>query len=248
MESRDYNNPPIQEAIFDVRLKFSDNPSIETLEAVWKLVEETFPKKETIQNFQTKLEFNPTDKAPVVNSTSESYGLRLTAQDGSRVVQIKRDGFTFSRLNGYDGWEKFLAEATELLSKYSDACKPEYAERIALRYINSIQIPETTFKIDDYFLTAPQVGSEIPQSILRFFSQVMIKDDGSNTLAIINQTINPPKREGETTFILDIDAFQEGVRIDPASDDFKKSIEQIKKSRTSIFEGSITDKTRNLFK
>lgn len=248
MESKDYNNPPIQEAIFDVRLKFADNPSIETLEAVWKSIEEAFPKKETIQNFQTKLEFNPTDKTPVVNSTSESYGLRLTAQDGSRVAQIKRDGFTFSRLNGYDGWVKFLAEAAELLSKYSDVCKPEYAERIALRYINSIQIPETTFKIDDYFLTAPQVGSEIPQSILRFFSQVMIKDDSSNTLAIINQTINPPKREGETTFILDIDAFQEGVRIDPASDDFTKSIEQIKKFRTSIFEGSITDKTRNLFK
>jgi len=248
MESKDYNNPPIQEAVFDVRFRFANNPSIEILEGIWKLVEEAFPKKETIQNFQTKVEFNPTDKVPVVNSTSETYGLRLTTQDGSRVVQIKRDGFTFSRLNGYDGWKQFLEEATELLGKYSDACKPEYVERIALRYINSIQIPETTFKIDDYFLTAPQVGSIIPQSILRFFSQVMIKDDGSNTLAIINQTINPPKREGETTFILDIDAFQEAVRIDPASYDFVKSIEQIKTFRTLIFEGSITDKTRNLFK
>ena len=243
-----YGNPPIQEAIFDVRFKFSDSPSMDVLESVWKSLEETFPKKETIQNFQTKVEFNPTAKAPVVNSISEQYGLRLVSQDGSRVLQIKRDGMTFSRLNGYDGWEQFWTEATNLLSKYSDVCKPEYAERIALRYINSIQIPETIFKLEDYFLTVPQIGSTIQHSVLRFFSQVMIKDAASETLAIINQTINQPKREGETTVILDIDAFQESVRIEPSSDAIAQLIGQIKTFRTSIFEGSITEKTRNLFK
>jgi len=249
MPATTYQNPPIQEAIFDVRFRFTDTPSMETLEALWKSIEETFPKKETIQNFQTKVEFNPTAKLPVVNSTtSEPHGLRLTSQDGSRVVQIKRNGITISRLNGYDGWDQFWTEANNLLNKYSEVCTPEYAERIALRYINSIQIPEATFKLDDYFLTAPQVGSSIQHAVLKFFSQVMIKDEGSNTLAIINQTINPPKRENETTIILDIDAFQDSLRIAPLSDAFAQSIEQIKKFRTSIFEGSITEKTRSLFK
>jgi len=247
MTSRNYGHPPVQEAVFDIRFNFSKTPTVEDLERFWKTIETEFPKKDSVFNFQTMVEFNPTTESPSVNNQREQVGIRLSSLDGSRILQIKVDGIAFSRVNGYDGCTTFLEEATDLMKKYVVDLKPSYAERIALRYINAIHIPETIFELSDYFLTAPNIGSDIKQNIVAFFFRAMLKDKESATLAIINQTTGQPQITGETVVIFDIDTFQQAVRIDPLSVDFAKTLDEIKLFRTSIFEGSLTDKARKLF-
>lgn len=249
MPTRNYPNPPIQEAVFDVRFKFPTVPTMGGLESFWKTIDVNFPKKESVFNFQTLVEFNPAVENPSINNQREQVGLRLSSPDGSRIFVIKTDGIVFSCVHGYDGCTAFLAEADVLLKKYINQFKPDYAERIALRYINAIHIPETTFELGDYFLTAPIVGATINQDTLAFFSRLMIKDKTSNTVAIIHQTTVDPKPQkiGETVVILDIDTFQQGVRINLDSEEFTKSLDQIKEFRTQVFEGSITEKARSLF-
>ncbi len=64
-----------------------------------------------------------------------------------------------------------------LLKIYSDKVKPLYAERLALRYINAIKIPENKFELEDYFLTAPKIGNDLPQGLIQFFCRSIIQDD-----------------------------------------------------------------------
>lgn len=246
MAERIYAHSPIREAVFDIRFKFDNSPEPSIFEEAYKAIATDYPKREV--NYLQSVAFElKAGEQPKINSSGGQNGLRLTSVDGSQVVQFRTDGFTFSKLKPYNKWKNFLAEAKRLLAIYLDKAKPSYAERLALRYVNAIAIPENTFDLEDYFLTAPKVSPEIPQSLLHFFSRVMIKDDKSESLAVINQTVEENDTKERTTVLFDIDTFQPNIRVEPNSEELWARVDVLKQLRTRIFEGSITDKTRTLF-
>lgn len=241
-----YKNPPIREAIFDVRFKFENQLEMSIFESFFKETQESYPKREILNTHTFSFEVK-SGEGPKMGSSGGPKGLRLRSRDGTKFVQARIDGFTFSQLEPYGDWDSFFAEAKHLLDVYLEKTHPMYAERIALRYVNAIKIPEKNFELEDYFLTAPSIAKDIPQSLLNFFLRVMIKDNKSDSVAIVNQTIEDTKSIDTTTIIFDIDVFQANLRVDPNGAEAKEIIEALKDFRTRIFEGSITKKTKDIF-
>jgi len=73
--------------------------------------------------------------------------------DGRQVVQVRRDGFTFSRLSPYQTWEDLRTEARRLWGALSFGGEAIQMTRVAVRYINQIDIPLPMDDFADYLRT-----------------------------------------------------------------------------------------------
>src|SRR6201999_1019372 len=96
----------------------------------------------------------------VVNKTL--IGKRLESDDKKRVVQTQLAGQSVSRLQPYANWADLKAESQRAWGIYRDVMKPNAVTRLALRYINRIDIPQKgPVKIDDYLRTYVEVSPDI---------------------------------------------------------------------------------------
>ena len=241
-----YSKPPIREAVFDVRIKFEKELGLDVFERVYEQIKTEYPKRQVNSVRFVSFEAKGMEE-PKVNTGGGPNGLRLTSADGLQIVQFKNDGFTFSRLKPYTHWKAFSTEVEKLFALYLSVCAPAHVERIALRYINAIEIPEKKFELGDYFKTLPTIAPGLTQDIVEFFSRVVLIDDENKSFAAISQTTEKNNKPDITTIIFDIDVFQADLRVTPNSDDFWARIEQIRQFRTKVFQESLTDKTRALF-
>lgn len=243
--SRQYRNAPVREAIFDVRVNFEKLPDQSTFQEFVEEFKKEYPKSETLKRGEFSFKMAAGEK-PDFNSSSEDFGVRIFSKDGTKVIQFRKDGFSFSKLKPYCGWEDFSSEAKTLFRIYTNKCSGGTIERLALRYINAFEIPMDKFDMEDYFKTSPTLSPDIPQYMISFFMRTVVSDDETENVAIINQTVEETKREGMTTILFDLDVFRPNLKLPTDSSDVDVIFEGIKDFRTRLFEGSITDKAREL--
>ncbi len=186
--------------------------------------------------------------APLVSS--EQVGLRLATADNSRVLQVQRQGFTFSQLTQYTCWDDFYKEARELWEVYAAAFHLESFSRVATRFINKIAVPEQRFELEDYFKLYPTYPREINDLITGVFMQLRQPVSTiPNALATINfaSTVeNAGTLSAQTAFVLDFDLAVEGAW-SPTGNDVWEILAEFRGLKNAYFESSITDKCRRLF-
>jgi uncharacterized protein (TIGR04255 family) len=240
-----YPNAPITEAIIDLRAASRNDVSMERLSAANASVEKTYPLRGDIFYVHGLVESDPGGE-PTRSEGHEQAGFKFTSQDEKYVWQSRRDGFTLSRLAPYENWEPFRDEARRLWDLYRAQVVPELVSRVALRYINRIDIPTETVDLQDYFRTFPQVSPDLPQMLGGFFMQLMLPQPEFKSVAIVNQTIIPPPRPGVISIVLDIDIFRE-AEVPQDEPETWNIFERLHVLKNRVFEACITDKTRNLF-
>ncbi|MBX9678661.1 MAG: TIGR04255 family protein, partial [Gemmataceae bacterium] len=111
------------------------------------------------------------------SATSQEIGYRFVSADGLQLFQARKDGFTHNRLAPYLGWEPFRTEARRLWSVYREVAKPVSVKRVAVRYINRIDIPLPGPELKEYLRTSPEVSPALPQGMASFFMQVTLPVD-----------------------------------------------------------------------
>ena len=73
-------------------------------------------------------------------------------------MQFRINGFTFNRLKPYTSWGDILPQVKDLWSLYIDIASPESITRIAVRYINNIEIPKPdNIVFSDYLKVPPKI-------------------------------------------------------------------------------------------
>ncbi|MBI9039084.1 MAG: TIGR04255 family protein [Bacteroidales bacterium] len=239
-----YNLPPIREAIFDLRIDHLADSSIEKLEKIHSLISEIYPNKKKQINFVEKFEFKENKKIRN-ESDSQVRGFLFSNKDNTCQVQIRLDGFTFNMLKPYSEWNHFSEEALRLWAIYDKNLKPNKITRIALRYINKIEIPISMERFQDYIINMPPIPQCLPQTFRNFFMQIDVPCDNEGTNVIVTETIEKPLK-GILPFILDIDVYKTGM-IGKTIETLKSEFDNLRNLKNSTFENCITDKTRNLF-
>lgn len=239
-----YNFAPIKEAIFDLRVDQLEQGSIEQLEKLHEKLSETYPNKKKQINFVGKIDLR-NDIEVKNESHSDVRGFLFSNTDNTRQVQIRLDGFTFNMLNPYSEWKDFSEEALRLWGFYSSVLKPKSVVRIALRYINKIDIPLPLNSFQEYILNMPPIPSSLPQTFENFFMQIDVPCNNDGTHVVLTETIGKPTKL-KIPFILDIDAYKVGM-INKDYANLKVEFEKLRDLKNKTFEGCITDKTRNLF-
>lgn len=241
---RHLNNAPITEAIIDFRVKIPSGFDIKELLSVKEVLANSYPKSEP-RKFITG-SFGIENGKPFVQTPKEEgiQGYFFKSTDEKNIAQFRVDGFTFNRLQPYPDWETVLSEAKELWALYSSRAEPEVITRIAVRYINILELQLPIRDFNDYINAPPVIPESLPQDVSQFLTKVVIHE--GDITANITQTLDKSPKPEHIRIILDIDVFifnELGIRMEDIWADF----ERLHTMKNRIFWESITEKTARLY-
>ena len=243
-----YPNAPIAEAVFDVRVAELGGPE---LSRVMSFADDGYPTRQESTLSGAEVESGPL--GVTTRAIRKMNGLRLTSEDGRQIAQLRTDGFSFSRLAPYEDWSTFFAEARRLWCSYVDVAQPGQTTRFAVRYINQIVVPPGSVSIDDYLRTRPEISDDMPTATSGFFLTLDIPlPMFGATVRIIETVLAPNEEDPRPRLVLDIDAFREVD--EPAANDaaamsrFDTVFQDLRNAKNLVFEASITDRARELFR
>jgi uncharacterized protein (TIGR04255 family) len=242
--SRHYPKAPITEAIIDLRVQPRADLSMDDLVKVRAGNEQSYPGQEAMHETIGTMEVRPGVSASAF-ARQDQAGFKFTSEDGKYIWQCRRNGFTCSRLSPYESWEPFRDEARRLWTRYRECLKPLAVQRLAVRYINRVDIPAPIVEMKDYFRTMPVVSPDLPQVLAGFFMQLQIRHEDLLIDMLINQTIVPPPQPNTVSVVLDIDLFR-STDVPGGEEAIWAFFEEMHACKNAAFEACITDRTREL--
>lgn len=241
-------NAPITEAILDIRTRHEQKASLDSLKRFQEPIKLRYPleQQRVTGSFEVKM-IEGTVK--VTQGPGLNDGYLFTSDDRKQIVQARVDGFTFSRLKPYTEWGVFFSEARELWLKYIDVVPSGVVTRLALRYINRMEIPldnEGKANYSEYIKTRPFVAPGLPETYTGLFMRLVIPVPKVNATANITQTLEPVTSLF-VPLIYDIDVFRE-TELSLNSEDIWRGFEDLHTLKNEFFFGSITDKALGQYK
>jgi uncharacterized protein (TIGR04255 family) len=248
VETTRFPNAPITEALLDIRVTLPAQTDLAKLATFHDAITQQYPSKQERLAWRGQLEIKASPVPEVSQSaTGEPDGYLFTSVDGRQVVQARLDGFTFSRLKPYDKWTTLRDEAQELWQHYVRIASPETVTRVALRYINRIEIPLPMRDFKDYILTTPEIAPDLPQGLGSFFMRLVIPDPKTQAVAIVTETMEPiDESRNRLPLIFDIDVFRTAA-FNIQDNVMWEAFEYLHDLKNDIFFKSITPKTKELF-
>lgn len=248
VEPTRFPNAPITEALLDIRVKLPLQTDLAKLAAFHDTIKQRYPAKQERVSWRGHIEIKASPVAQVSQSAAGGPdGYLFTSVDGRQVVQARLDGFTFSRLKPYDKWEALRDEARELWQHYVRIASPETVTRVALRYINRIEIPLPMRDFKDYILTTPEIAPDLPQGLDSFFMRLVIPDPKAQAVAIVTETVEPvDESSNRLPLIFDIDVFRMAA-FNVQDKTLWETLDQLHDLKNDIFFKSITLKAKELF-
>jgi uncharacterized protein (TIGR04255 family) len=241
-----FKNAPITEALLDIRVELPPEVSLEHMSAIYDRVKESYPNKRERISWHTGVQFKPDVVPEFQPAQGGPDGYLLSSLDGRQIVQARLDGYTFNKLKPYDRWETFREEAKRIWQAYTNVGHPKKVIRLALRYINRIEIPLPMRDFKDYILTVPEIAPGVPQGLERFFMRLVIPSDEAQAVAVVTESMEPGTSNRTVPVIFDIDVIRQAAfTIDDP--EIWNTFERLHDLKNEIFFRSITDKTKELF-
>jgi uncharacterized protein (TIGR04255 family) len=239
-----YSRAPITEAIIDLRVALPPGHRSELFSDAFLSSATDYPKRRQLSQAISNVEIGTSISTSTV---TEPVGWICSSDDDKQIVQFRRDGFTFSRLAPYGAWEPFRDEARKLWLAYRAHAAPAGILRLAVRYINQINIPfdAKPLKLEDYFRFYPELPDDEFPPIAHFFVQVQLPQEDIEAVAVVREVRLPPPSESQVSVLLDIDLFRE-EKVPTKDADIWEIFEQLRERKNQIFNRCITGRTKEL--
>ena len=234
---------PITEALIDIRVKLPSEFDVKGIDSIYQSIKEEYPEKQEQRIYEGR--FEPKAEEPVKPLSDKINGYRYISSDKKRIFQARMDGFTFSWLHPYIEWEELRNEAHRLWQLYKNTASPESITRVALRYINNLNIPMPIRDFGDYLTAPPTVPEELSQGVSSFLTRVVIHESSIGANAIITQALEQIVTD-TAPIILDIDVF----KLQPKGIEEKDAweiIEELRHFKNRIFFKSITKDLKEMY-
>ncbi|MBZ8181379.1 TIGR04255 family protein [Oscillatoria salina] len=185
------------------------------------------------------------------SSANKQDGFLFISNDKKRFLEVGLNGFTFSRIAPYTNWSDFYSEAFELWNQYIHITKSGEITRLGLRYINRIKIPfEPPVNLGDYLRIIPEIPNDVSVVLSEYFMKLVLFDTNyPKSQAILTQAVEEGNEKDIIPLILDIDVFQKKKTNLVDTSKIKKIFqEELREFRNKVFFGSITERTKELFR
>jgi len=241
LTKRRYKKSPITETVIDIRLNPVPGRTLAALLPIRDQIGVDYP---TVQETSKIVgQFRP-NQSPTQQQIQT--GFRFDSADRKYVFLPGTEGFTVSRLSPYEHWEPFEKEARRLWAIYRQFADPIHCVRVAVRYINRIDIALVPVELKDYFRTYPEISPDIPQMMSGMAMQILIPQKDGIVLSLI-QAIVPPPKPGLASITLDLDIFKESQAEFNSEETIWKFLNDFRGIADHTFESCLTDKARQLF-
>ena len=242
-----YEKAPITEALIDIRVELSSDLRFEDLHAIRKHVSKDYPQEEIRNLGEGVIQFGSALQA---SAQQKPWGLLFRNESKNQALQVRLDGFTFSRLEPYETFEKLRDEARRLWDIYRDVMRPKKVTRVAVRYINQLNIPGGTVEPEEYLNTYPYVSRDLAPELRNFGPYLMrlpMHQDDLKGILVINQATTPPKLPGTISIVLDFDLYVENPPV-TTEQGLWSFFDQLRERKNTYFEACITNRTRELIR
>ena len=180
-----------------------------------------------------------------ITPTKEGFQFKSTGTN--RLFQAQRNGWSFNQLAPYEGWEIFSPAGRELWMKYREIAKPKAITRIAVRYINRLELPLPLEDFKQYILAVPDISMALPQAFSNFFMQVHIPHADILAMLVLNVALIAPASEASVPIVLDIDLFRERD-VPQTEKDIWVFFETLRDKKNKIFEACVTEAMKERFR
>jgi uncharacterized protein (TIGR04255 family) len=237
--SRHYSRAPIAEAIIDFQVELPEGVDLSDLE---RCQDAAYPGRKALTGTNDRVGFRTEGST---STTLRQVGFLFASVDEKQLFEARCDGFTVHRLAPYQGWESFRDEARRLWDIYAQTAHPSKVARVALRYINRLDLPLPVVELKDYLRTCPEVSPDLPRELEGFFLQLNIPQPDIKTSLLLRETVVPPAAPGVASVVLDIDLFR-SHDIPPDDAGMWAFLESLRARKNKIFEACITDRTRQV--
>ncbi len=241
---RRFPHPPITEAIIDIQAQPSSGFRVEELEVLQAQISDRFPLSKRQWLLESVL-VKSGEPGQLSAGRKSLRGLTFRSKDSLNVAQLRLDGFTYSRLRPYTKWETVFDEAWDLWKRFREISSPTVVPRIAVRYINRIELPPP-IDFSRYLEAPPTVPEGVPNRVNTFLSRVAVYDPKTEIATNITQAIEKGIDPERVILLLDIDSH---IRRDFDSDDadIKSKFMELREMKNRIFFASITEETARMF-
>jgi len=136
---RHYKHAPITEAVIALGFELPAEVRLEDLLTVHANLKSDYPKWTELSTMQLQVE--PAAEAKGRIGPREVIGYQLASEDGRRLVNLRLGEFAFSQLAPYDSWDTLRSEGKRVWDVCESTLHPLRISRVAVRYINRIDIP-----------------------------------------------------------------------------------------------------------
>lgn len=242
---RHLENAPITEALIDLRVKLPANVKTGAFLDLGATLHDRYPNTQEGRIVQSGFEVKAGEGPLTFAKDKGIHGYLFSSADGLNVAQFRLDGYTFNRLRPYTSWESVFPEAWSLWQLYSERTSPEFVSRVAVRYINRLELPLPIQDLSRYLTAPPEVPEGLPQTMSGFLTRVVIQEPDTSLAANITQSLEGG--EGQyVTIILDIDVYKT-EQFEVRDERIERTFKQLRNLKNRIFFSSITEETMGLF-
>lgn len=232
---------PIVEAVIDVRALCASPVEEKTAMASLRVQLPDYPT--IVSQSEVRQEIKPGNGAAESRMADLRWkGLRFASVDKLHVAQFNRDGFVFSRLQPYEGWEQFTREFERLWAMYRELGRVVDVQRIGLRFINRLQMEQGETNFESYIEPSPLPPKGLKLPFVSYFHQDVLLATGHPYMVNIIKTIQPPLDPAVQGFalLLDIDAYTLQNFVAPP-ENLQRHLLEMRWLKNRAFFGSITE-------
>ena len=244
---RVYPNPPIIEAICELRFVESDDWNITLPGRLYERLQTEYASKPSqIRAITAELGISQ-DQKHSVNVENQLGSVQLSSKDNRHVIRVSPDSLSIHTLAPYEGWDDFAPRIMRVMDNYVDIAEPVGVSRLSVRYLNRIVIPETSFSLSEYFTAAPTSPNVSDLSISAFLWRNELEFSDAPISVVMNMA-TVESEAGTSAFMVDLDVNQQwdtSGLLKP--EDVSDAIDILHEREGLVFEGTITDSTRGLF-
>lgn len=245
-ESFKLPHPPIVEAIIDIDCDLPPKLDFSQVErTAGDVLQDAYPKmrRQMLQGHS----ITPKDEQTL--SIGIHHGLQAIqffSEDEKQLTQFRPAGYSFNRLNPYEGLDKYLPEIERTWALFVQIVKPVKIRKIGLRTINRISLPLNNLRLEDYLATGPRLPPCHNLTFTDFLNQHMAIEPATGHQVNILMSTQPSEGE-KLPLILDVDAFSmnpiEGLQWEV----IHTVILQLRTLKNNVFKSILTEKCMTLF-
>ena len=240
-EIRHLARAPIVEAIIDFRVNLGPDFRADSFLALKDRLRERYPVVEERRFFQASFEFKGGEATPPETKLEGLQGYNFKSEDGLNIGQFRVDGFTYNRLAPYTSLDDIRPKALGLWEVFVEVAKPERLDRLALRYINRIEVPPSG-NLSESLQVMPTYFPGAPKYLATFLTRVSSHDPETGFFANVGEALESRVDSAAATVILDIDVYRlTGLALE--SERLIPILEGLRRIKNEIFFGSITEAT-----
>lgn len=248
MEIKTLRNPPIREALLEIRFNPNKNVTVNKLKEFADSLSDSYVKVEEVSNQSFAFMYSE-EQGPQHNYNIEPSGFKLTNAQNNRVVIAAIDKFVISFLAPYTPWPDLKNTGISLYKKYLGYAPQTQIVRLGMRYINDIKFPLTSgFNFEKYINTFHPlpVHDELPTTLSKFENVLVIPHEDIGCISTIRQAILDAEIGEDDDisylpFILDIDVYQNKVIESGQTDEIWDSFEKMRIKKNAIFFSTLTE-------